>query len=890
MKRTEFYTVLHFAIPLIVFVAAALIVFNVFFRPYNIEFVDDETVYTSVKTAGFREIELPTPPTKDGWIFDGWYFDNQTFENEFTSTSFEKKSISGPLKVYAKWLEHNHVPGEWVVSKKPTCTSTGLETLPCLTCDRAIDSKTIDKVAHKGDKAVVERKVESTCVSAGSYYDVVYCSVCKYKMSETKRTIDISLSAHLFDTSYDENGIFPTVPESYDSFCFNGVCKLCSKEVFEKNIFVTVNYENNCLTGGKATYKFEKCGSEFKYERTIPEGEHILDGMPASFWAQTVVVGGEEKLCYSSTLSNIILVGDQDYSCANVSAGVFICETCDKHVDVEVYHDHVGTWKVTKAATGTSEGEQRMTCNTCKVEIKKAIPAHDFYYTVTDEKLIYCSDKTTLRVFNLVGKCYADSCDAVDVIRNVTYNYTVTPTCIKRGSIKYKTMSLPGQEFVVEADLTTHYVYDASIGENVLVSTLQNKDGSFDSCLDFVKYMAGSDRKCGMLVDGYFTCVNCKDLVDITVFNVHNGEWVDSVQNPSHCVEYGTQIRQCTDCGTVESRVIAPLGHDFGFELVLVDSSKMKFNVLRSCNRDNCTLEPDYPLSSEVVTKNVKLKSDVKPTCALDGLKSYTYTFIDTSDFNKEYVLNYELVVSATNNHKLDANTYASSKDNAAGMFNVTLKYIQLFAGTEILCGGTGDAYYVCYDCKQLVRVTAYREHVGKWTTTKNATCYSVGSRTMNCSVCGISEEEVPKTAHKYSGTLVKEEDGTFTFSVKCTVTECDFVQADKTVTPTSKSDIPSTCTVQGYTVYTYKETINGVSVSASCDADFKDKIPHIFCTLTSEHTHTDADGNYPSNLEGIILDSEVIESETENGDIVEGGYICKRCGKYIKVNVKIVK
>jgi hypothetical protein len=159
----------------------------------------------------------------------------------------------------------------------------------------------------------------------------------------------------------------------------------------------------------------------------------------------------------------------------------------------------------------------------------------------------------------------------------------------------------------------------------------------------------------------------------------------------------------------------------------------------------------------------------------------------------------------------------------------------------------------------------------------------------MDCADCGYVEEELPMLKHDYKATL-EENDGNFTFKVSCGVEECTFVPTSKEVTPTSNKKIAATCSEEGRTVYTYKEKIDGIEVSASCNADFTEKAPHTVCCTKSSHKHTDDEGNYLSTVEGIVLDSSVDESSLKDGDVVDGGFLCKKCERFIKVKVKIVK
>ena len=905
MRRGDGFTILHFAFPVILVVVVALIVCNFFFKQYNIEFMDEESVYDTVKTSGLKEIDLPTPPTKDGWDFEGWFFDNVTFENEFTSTSFEKKRVTEDIKVYAKWSEHYHVEGTWVISEQATCTSTGLETLSCVDCKKVIDSKIIEKKAHTPKAAVKEREVKPTCVSVGTYFDVVYCSTCNFKISETAKEISIDPSAHSFDEKSSVNFIAPMVDGSYDSFYFEGVCRLCSANIYKDHISLKVNYEHECLSEGKAEYTYEICNSKFTYTRTIPAEEHVLKGMPASYWAETVVIGDDEVVYYSTTLDEIIIKGEGDYACGDFAPAVFVCETCDKSVQVQARYDHVGKWTVVTEATCTSDGEASINCSVCKTTVKEPIPKHNFEYSVTDEKVITVNGSKKITTYNLIGVCSAYDCSEVHVVENVSYKFTKTPSCLNRGQIEYVAFSIPDQKFNVVAATKSHSILDDSSGKNLLASEIENKDGSINSSYSNLQYIAGSSTDCGLIVQGLYTCSVCQQPVIANIFNVHNGIWVDDENNPPNCTDYGKQYRQCFDCSAIEERIIAPLGHEYNYELVLTkNGTKNTFEVVGTCVRINCD-SVVRPLTKDKVTSGVSKKVLVTGNCGVQGVNVYSYTYTEEST-NIVYNLECNEYIEPTGNHKFPNGALASNVvDKSTGTFDYTKykNYLYLFAQT-IECEDIVQGYYTCKTCDKYVLVDVKKSHKGTWKVVTEATCYNVGLRTMDCEYCGKVEEEIPMKLHTYSAslsseTVTEEVNGSeeqryeFTLSAKCTVEECGYVRPDQIVTPDVKKKVTSpTCSEEGFTTYSFSKELEDSDgrkhkFSVSCQLDFTERSEHTLCGKNPS-TLMEADGTFLSSIDGIILSEECAGLELKDGDIVDGGYVCEKCGRFIKVRVTI--
>ena len=112
-------------------------------------------------------------------------------EHTITATDADGKSETIKVTVNA-----DHTPADAVRENEvaATCTTAGSydEVVYCSVCKAEISrtQKTIEKIAHTPAAAVEENRVEATCTAAGSYDEVVYCSVCKAEISRTQKTID----------------------------------------------------------------------------------------------------------------------------------------------------------------------------------------------------------------------------------------------------------------------------------------------------------------------------------------------------------------------------------------------------------------------------------------------------------------------------------------------------------------------------------------------------------------------------------------------------------------------------------------------------------------------------------------------------------------------------
>ena len=84
-----------------------------------------------------------------------------------------------------------HDWSDWTVTTEATCTAKGEKTRSCKRdgCD-ATETVDIPANGHTEGKAVRENEVPASCSAAGSYDEVIYCSVCEEEISRTQKTIE----------------------------------------------------------------------------------------------------------------------------------------------------------------------------------------------------------------------------------------------------------------------------------------------------------------------------------------------------------------------------------------------------------------------------------------------------------------------------------------------------------------------------------------------------------------------------------------------------------------------------------------------------------------------------------------------------------------------------
>ena len=92
-------------------------------------------------------------------------------------------------------LEHDW--NEGTVTTPATCTTDGVKTFTCKHDASHTYTKVIPAAGHSPAEAVKENEVAATCETAGSYEEVVYCSVCHAELS--RETINILAAGHDWD-------------------------------------------------------------------------------------------------------------------------------------------------------------------------------------------------------------------------------------------------------------------------------------------------------------------------------------------------------------------------------------------------------------------------------------------------------------------------------------------------------------------------------------------------------------------------------------------------------------------------------------------------------------------------------------------------------------------
>ena len=184
------------------------------------------------ETVATTSVSVPSECTSAGSATYTADFDNELFADQ-------TKTIASGLA--------DHTPGEAEKENivAPTCVTEGSyeEVIKCSVCGAEISRTTIttDKEAHTPGEAVRENDFAPTCSKSGSYDEVVYCTVCSQEISRTAYIV--AMTDHTPAEAVRENVVPPTCVStgSYDDVVY---CSVCGTEISRKSVQATEKGEH----------------------------------------------------------------------------------------------------------------------------------------------------------------------------------------------------------------------------------------------------------------------------------------------------------------------------------------------------------------------------------------------------------------------------------------------------------------------------------------------------------------------------------------------------------------------------------------------------------------------------------------------------------------------
>ena len=311
------------------------------------------------------------------------------------------------------------------VTKDPTCTETGIETIKCSYCDGDI-KKDIPVIAHSYESVVTA----PTCTTQG--YTTHTCSVCgdNYK--------DNYVDA--LDHNYESVVTAPTcTTQGYTTH----TCTRCEDSYVDNYVVATGhNYAKavtapTCSAGGYTTYTCQNadCGDTYVDDYTSPIAH--VDTTPADGKCDkcgTVVCAHEDTTLIAEVPATCVSEGKLAHE--KCSCGVLLREgnvVTDGQLIIDIDPNaHAWNEGVVTAPTCTAEGYTTYTCTLCettRTDDEVEATGHSYEATVT-APTCYAEGYTT-HTCSACGDSYKDS--TVEATGH-SYNATVTaPTCTVAG-------------------------------------------------------------------------------------------------------------------------------------------------------------------------------------------------------------------------------------------------------------------------------------------------------------------------------------------------------------------------------------------------------------------------------------------------------------------------
>ena len=285
-----------------------------------------------------------------------------------------------------------HDWGEGEVTKEATCTAAGERTFTCSRCGET-KTETVAAKGHTPGEAVRENEVAATCSEAGSYDEVVYCTVCNTEIS--RETVELPTIAHTPGEAVRENEVAATCSEagSYDEVVY---CTVCNTELSRETVRTSalghdiVEHEGKAATctevGWNAYVTCSRC--DYTTYEEIPATGHTPGPAATCTTAQTCTVcGAVITPAAGHTPGEAVRENEVAATCSETGSyeEVVYCTVCEEEISRETKEiaalGHV--WdegEVTKEAGCIFDGTIVYTCTRCKETRQEAIPAkgHDF--------------------------------------------------------------------------------------------------------------------------------------------------------------------------------------------------------------------------------------------------------------------------------------------------------------------------------------------------------------------------------------------------------------------------------------------------------------------------------------------------------------------------------
>ena len=354
---------------------------------------------------------------------------------------------------FAAACAEEHVHEYEAVVTPPTCTEQGYTTYTCPEDGESYIDDYVEPLGHTPAAAVRENETAATCTEAGSYEEVVYCSVCKEEIS--RKRVQTEALGHEWD-----EGTLTTAPTCTQDGVRTFRCTRCSEVKTETAAATghnpgpeatctqaqiclqcdavlaealghdwdegTTEQEATCLREGSVLYACSRC-DEVRREST-PKGAHTPETVPGKDATCTddgltegskcsvcgIVLTEQETIPAAHTPGETVRENEVAATCTAEGSydEVVYCTVCGYEISREaVTVDKTGHTPealpgkaATCTETGLTDGERCFVCGTV-LKAQEEIPALDHSFT----NYISNNDATCTQDGTETAKC--DRCE-----------------------------------------------------------------------------------------------------------------------------------------------------------------------------------------------------------------------------------------------------------------------------------------------------------------------------------------------------------------------------------------------------------------------------------------------------------------------------------------------
>ena len=511
-------------------------------------------------------------------------------------------------------LEHHE-------AKPATCTEIGWDAYDtCSRCDYTTYIE-IEALGHTEGEAVRENEVPASCTAAGSYDEVVYCSVCGEELSREEKVIDAL--GHSFTSYVSDNNATCTEDGTETAKCDR--CEVTDTRTDEGSA-LGHDWAEEWTTDGTAHW--HECG---RCDEINDKASHSGGTATCTNPAECEVCGAE----YGEALGHDLEHHEaKPATCTEIGWEAYdTCTRCDYTTYVEIpakghtfgpdatcTEDQVclECGEVISAATGHIPGPdatctENQTCSVCGEILTPAL-GHSFTSYISDNNATCTEDGTE------TAKC--DRCEVTDTRtdegsalgHDLEHHEAKPATCTEIGWNAYDTCT--------RCDYTT-YVEIEALGHNWAEEWTTDGTAHWHKC-----------SRCDEINDkanhsgGTATCIA---LAKCEICGVEYGDFAEHVYvenaeeqylvSAATCTAKATYYKSCSVCGEAGEEVFEygePLGHEYGepeWTWEGYTSATATFTCTRGCG-DKQTITASGSSITNVVTTPAE--------CETEGLRTYT--------------------------------------------------------------------------------------------------------------------------------------------------------------------------------------------------------------------------------------------------------------------------